>query len=292
MPSRIATTKSTIAYSQAIERLKRELAGANAVVIGAGSGLSAAAGLTYSGERFENNFADFITKYHYKDMYSAGFYPYSSLEEYWAYWSRHIYLNRYAHVPGPVYTDLLELMNDKNYFVITTNVDHSFQKAGYDKRRLFYTQGDYGLWQYSKPCHKETYSNEETVRRMVTDQRAMRIPSELIPYCPKCCSPMTNNLRCDDTFVEDEGWHTAAKRYKDFIREHENQHVLFLELGVGGNTPVIIKYPFCKMTFRNIKAVYACINLGEAVTPHEIEQQSLCINADISKVLFDLKTEK
>lgn len=289
MFSRKATSLSTIDYSQAVERLKRELDEASAVLIGAGSGLSAATGHTYSGERFEKNFADFIAKYHYRDMYSAGFHPYPTPEEYWAYWSRHIYLNRYAQDSGPVYSNLLELMDGKDYFAITTNVDHSFQKAGYDKQRLFYTQGDYGLWQCGEPCHKETYDNENVILRMVAEQHDMRIPSELIPYCPKCGRPMTNNLRCDDSFVEDAGWHLAAKRYEYFIHSHENLHILFLELGVGGNTPGIIKYPFWKMTYQNKKAVYACINLGEAFAPLEIEQQSVCINADIRDVLSDLK---
>lgn len=286
-----AISQSTIGYSQSVDKLKQALNRADAVVIGAGAGLSAAAGLAYSGERFEKNFSDFIKKYHYRDMYAAGFYRYPALEEYWAYWSRHIYLNRYAQDAGQAYTHLLELMNGKEYFVITTNVDHSFQKAEFDKARLFYTQGDYGLWQCAKPCHWETYDNEKTIRRMVAEQRDMRIVPELIPRCPKCGRLMTNNLRCDGTFVEDAGWHLAAKRYADFISKHAGRHILFLELGVGRNTPAIIKYPFWQMTYQNKKAVYACINLGEAVAPHEIEKQSICVDADISNVLCDLKKE-
>ncbi|MCC8050808.1 MAG: Sir2 silent information regulator family NAD-dependent deacetylase [Clostridiales bacterium] len=269
--------------------LKKEIETADAIVIGAGAGLSASAGMSYSGERFEKIFADFHQKYGITDMYSGGFYPFDTLEEYWAWWSRHILLNRYEAGVGKPYTDLLELVKDKDYFVLTTNVDHQFQLAGFDKKRLFYTQGDYGLWQCSKPCHDKTYDNEEAVRQMAAEQKDMKIPSELIPHCPVCGAPMNVNLRCDDTFVEDEGWHKAAERYNEFIRRHENMHVLFLELGVGANTPVIIKYPFWRMTAKNPKAVYACINQNEAFCPREINEQSICIDEDISKALEKLK---
>lgn len=280
--------KSTEKYSDKIKKLKNEIVQADAVMIGAGSGLSTSAGFTYSGERFRKYFGDFAEKYGISDIYSGGFYPYSTLEEYWAWWSRHIYYNRYADMPKPVYQNLLELVKDKDYFVITTNVDHCFQKAGFDKKRLFYTQGDYGLWQCSGPCHQGTYDNEAIVGKMLAEQRNMRIPTELIPYCPKCGRPMTMNLRSDDTFVEDKGWHDAAKRYEDFIRRHEGLRVLYMELGVGANTPVIIKYPFWKMTARNPKAIYACLNLGEAMAPNEIAGRSICIDADINEVFMEL----
>jgi NAD-dependent SIR2 family protein deacetylase len=222
-------------------------------------------------------------------MYSGGFYPYNTLEEHWAYWSRYIYLNRYKDAPKPVYNDLFELVKDKDYFVITTNVDHCFQKVGFDKKRLFYTQGDYGLFQCSEPCCNETFDNEKLVRQMVEQQKDMRVPTELLPTCPHCGKPMTMNLRSDDKFVEDEGWHQAAERYSNFLRVRENQHILFLELGVGYNTPVIIKYPFWKMTAKNPKAVYSCINYGEAFCPTEIEQQAICINGDIGEVINNLR---
>ena len=211
--------------------------------------------------------------------------PFPDEETRWAWWARHIYFNRYLDPPKPVYTNLLALVKDKDYFVLTTNVDHQFQKAGFDKHRLFYTQGDYGLWQCSEPCHQKTYDNEETVRAMFEKQRDMRVPSELVPHCPVCGKPMSMNLRADDTFVEDEGWHRAAERYDEFLRRHEGQHILFLELGVGMNTPVIIKYPFWKMTYANPKAVYACLNFGEAYAPDEIAGQSISINGDIHEVL-------
>lgn len=280
---------STGACSDAIERLRRGIAEADAVVVGAGSGLSTASGMTYSGERFESNFADFIGRYGYRDMYTAGFYPYPTPEEFWAYWSRHIHLNRYAQDAGPAYRRLRDLMSGKDCFVITTNVDHCFQKAGFDELRLFCTQGDYGLWQCAKPCHQRTYDNEASVRRMVAEQRDMRIPSELIPRCPRCGGPMANNLRSDDTFVEDEAWHLAAGRYRDFLRGHEGARLLFLELGVGWNTPGIIKYPFQRMAAGNERAVYACVNLGEAAAPRELEGRSILVDGDIGEVLRELE---
>ncbi len=282
-------TTSTKSYLEQIDKLKKEIENADAIVIGTGAGMSTAAGFSYSGDRFEKYFSDFHKKYGFSDMYSGGFYPYETLEEYWAWWSRHIWINRYAITVGKPYMDLLNIIKEKDYFVLTTNVDHQFQLAGFDKKRLFYTQGDYGLWQCSKACHNKTYDNKETVYNMVSEQKDMKIPTELIPKCPVCGAPMTMNLRCDNFFVQDKGWYAAAGRYEDFIRRHKNLHILFLELGVGANTPVIIKYPFWQMTAKNPNAIYACINYGEAVAPSEIAKQSICINKDISKVLQDLQ---
>ena len=282
-------TTYTKSYLEQIDKLKKEIENADAIVIGAGAGMSTAAGFSYSGDRFEKYFSDFHKKYGFSDMYSGGFYPYETLEEYWAWWSRHIWINRYAITVGKPYMDLLNIIKEKDYFVLTTNVDHQFQLAGFDKKRLFYTQGDYGLWQCSKACHNKTYDNKETVYNMVSEQKDMKIPTELIPKCPVCGAPMTMNLRCDNFFVQDKGWYAAAGRYEDFIRRHKNLHILFLELGVGANTPVIIKYPFWQMTAKNPNAIYACINYGEAVAPSEIAKQSICINKDISKVLQDLQ---
>ena len=288
MFSKIWTKPSTKSCSEQIEQLRTALQDCDAVVIGAGSGLSTAAGFTYTGERFEQHFSDFAQKYGIRDMYSGGFYPFATPEEYWAYWSRYIYINRYMDAPKPVYDDILKLVADKDYFVITTNVDHCFQKAGFDQKRLFYTQGDYGLFQCSEPCCQETFDNEVTIRQMVEQQKNMRVPTELISHCPHCGKPMTMNLRCDNTFVQDEGWHRAAERYENFLRTRAGGKILFLELGVGYNTPVIIKYPFWQMTAKNPKAIYACINQGQAVCPQEIERQSVCINADIGQVLQSL----
>ncbi|UTC56078.1 Sir2 silent information regulator family NAD-dependent deacetylase [Treponema sp. OMZ 906] len=280
--------------TEKIEKLKQVLSETETIVIGAGSGLSTSAGFTYSGERFEKYFSDFAVKYGFHDMYSGGFTPFESLEEHWAYWSRYIMINRYMDPPKPVYKDLFSLVKDKDYFVITTNVDHCFQKAGFDKNRLFYTQGDYGLFQCSEPCHEETYDNEKQIRAMWEFRDEMKVPTELVPRCPVCGKPMSMNLRADHTFVTEKGWYKASKQYEKFLQtrniiksgEQEGDgKVLFLELGVGGNTPRIIKYPFWQMTEKNPNAGYACINFGEAVVPLKIEKQSICINDDIGEVL-------
>lgn len=286
MFSRIGISKS-IDNTEQVKHLKQTLTQADAVIIGAGAGMSVSAGLTYTGARFEEHFQDFIDQYHFRDMYSASFYPYDTLEEFWAYWSRHIYWNRYDQPIGEPYQLLLELVQNKDYFVITTNVDHCFQHTGFDKSRLFYTQGDYGLWQCSQPCYQKTYDNENIVRRMVAEQKDRKIPSELIPYCPICGKPMTMNLRSDDTFVQDEGWYRAQSRYQDYLHRHKGMCLLFLELGVGGNTPAIIKYPFWKFTSENPNAIYACINFEEAFAPHNIKNQAICIQGDIGGVLKD-----
>jgi len=279
---------STQNCSEQINRIKAELEAADAVLIGAGAGLSTSAGLTYSGERFYKYFSDFHSKYGITDMYSGGFYPYDTLEEYWAWWSRHILYNRYEQPPLTVYENLLSLVKGKNYFVITTNVDHCFQNVGFDKNRLFYTQGDYGLFQCSAACRNKTYDNEELVRRMAAEQKDMKIPSELVPYCPVCGKPMTTNLRCDDKFVQDEGWYAADGRYERFLAEYKDKRMLLLELGVGGNTPGIIKYPFWRLAMNNAHATYVCINYGEAFAPKEIEKQALCLNSDIGEVLKNI----
>ena len=288
MFSRIWTKKSTPDYSAQIKNLETALSEADTVVIGAGAGLSTSAGFVYNGERFEKYFSDFAAKYDIKDMYSGGFYPFATPEEHWAYWSRYIYINRYMDAPEPVYDAILKLVQDKDYFVITTNVDHCFQKAGFEKKRLFYTQGDYGLFQCSEPCCQETFENEAVISEMVMQQENMKIPTELLPVCPHCGKSLTMNLRSDDKFVEDEGWHQAAERYENFLRTRAGGKILFLELGVGYNTPGIIKYPFWQMTAKNPNAIYACINQGQAVCPPEIERRSVCVNADIGQVLQNL----
>lgn len=285
-----------------IKRLQEALEKAETIIIGAGAGLSSSAGFTYSGERFNKYFKDFSEKYKFSDMYQGGFYPYGTLEEYWAYWSRYIFINRYMDAPKAVYHKLYNLVKEKNYFVLTTNVDHCFQKAGFDKKRLFYTQGDYGLFQCSIPCHQKTYDNKELITNMLLAQGyiiepgnkeitpasldiKMEIPEELIPHCPVCGKPMSMNLRADNTFVQDSGWYDAAARYNKFLQKYKNTKILFMELGVGYNTPGIIKYPFWQMTSENPDAVYACINYNEAAAPQEIQRQSVCINGDIGEIL-------
>ena len=294
--------KEDRSYEDKLSDIKELTANADAIVIGAGAGLSTSAGFTYSGERFDKYFSDFKERYKFTDMYSGGFYPYETLEEHWAFWSRYIYINRYMDTPKPVYDNLYELVKDKDYFVITTNVDHCFQKAGFDKHRLYYTQGDYGLFQCSEPCHKKTYDNEDIIRKMVMAQGyefkedgslylpegrnlKLTVPSELVPYCPECGKPMSMNLRADNTFVEDEGWHVAAKRYEQFLERHKNLNIVFIELGIGYNTPVIIKYPFWQMTDKWQHAHYICLNYGQAYAPDEIKDKSVCVNKDIDEVI-------
>lgn len=288
-----------------MKKLKNVLEEAEAIVIGAGAGLSTSAGFTYSGERFHKWFSDFEAKYGFHDMYSGGFYPYDTMEEHWAYWSRYIYCNRYLDIPINTYEQILQVIKEKDYFVLTTNVDHCFQKAGFHKEHHFYTQGDYGLFQCSRPCCPKTYDNEKMIRDMMKAQGflseengklycqedtkiEMTIPTELIPKCPECGESMTMNLRSDDTFVQDKGWYEAAERYDTFIKKYENKKMVYLELGVGYNTPGIIKYPFWRMTKQNTKATYICINKGETFCPNEIIDRSICMDSDINNVFEKL----
>lgn len=268
-----------------IQKLKDAIRNSETILIGAGAGLSTAAGYTYSGERFRSIFSDFEEKYGFHDMYSGGFYPFPTREEFWAYWSRYIFCNRYDQPASEVHRNLFELVKSKNYFVITTNVDHLFQSNGFDKSRLFYTQGDYGLFQCSTPCHQKTYDNEDQIRQMVSEQRDMKIPTELIPRCPRCGEEMTLNLRSDDLFVEDDGWHEAAERYREFLQKNLGKSMLLLELGVGSNTPGIIKYPFWEFTREFDETTLATINFGEAFVPKDIRKKSIVIDGNIADVL-------
>ena len=294
-----------IPYEEQVRKLKEKIQNAEAIVLGAGAGLSTAAGLTYGGERFQKYFFDFAKKYPIRDIYSGGFFLFESPEEFWAWWSRHIYFNRYINAPSDVYGNLKKIVEGKDYFVLTTNVDHQFQRAGFEKERLFYTQGDYRLFQSSRPTVAKTYDNQEIVEKMLEAQGFVRdnegifqlsedktlkmsISTELIPICPDDGLPMTMNLRTDESFVEDAGWKMAAKRYQDFLHSHKGKHVLYWELGVGMNTPVIIKFPFWQYTEVNPNAYYACLNLGEAGCSREISERSICLNADIGQVLRDL----
>ncbi len=301
---RSGLTGGNLTRREAVCRLKQEIRTADAVLIGAGAGLSTSAGFIYSGERFSRYFSDFEECFGIQDMYSGGFYPYPDAETRWAFWARNIYVNRYMDPPRPVYNDLFELVKEKDYFVITTNVDHCFQKAGFDKKRLFYTQGDYGLFQSTDPSNRITFDNEEWVMKAMESQGfvrnaegifempecgvSLKIPAGLIPKHPYDGSEVTMNLRGDDSFVENEGWFQASAAYADYLAEHAGQHILFLEIGVGANTPVIIKYPFWQMTNDNPAAFYACLNYDDAVCPKQIEERSVCISADAGEVIREL----
>ena len=275
-------------FSESIQKLETEIETAEAIVIGAGAGISVSSGFVYSGRRFDRNFSDFHEAYGITDMYSGGFYPFPSIEEYWAWWSRMLWINRYECGVGKPYSDILSLVCNKDYFIITTNVDHQFQRAGFDKKRLFYTQGDYGLFQCSEPCHQKTYDNEDAIRKMIDEQSNMKIPSSLIPLCPVCGKPLTTNLRIDDRFVQDDGWYAAASCYEDFLRRHNGMHILFLELGVGMSTPGIIKYPFWRMVMENENALYCTVNKGQVYVPSEIKNKSIIIDDDIGYVITQL----
>lgn len=299
------TKKQGVDDADKIKKIQSALAEADAVIIGAGAGLSTSAGFTYTGERFHKYFFDFEEKYGFHDMYTGGFYPYHALEEHWAYWSRYIYISRYLDAPRNTYANILEVVKNKDYFVLTTNVDHCFQKAGFDHKRLFYTQGDYGLFQCSGPCCKETFDNKEIIINMLMEQGfsiesdgtlklpeqgklKMTVSSSVLPVCPHCGKPLTMNLRSDDTFVEDTGWNKAAMCYDQFLQRHKGLKMVFFELGVGYNTPVIIKYPFWQMTAKNPNATYICINDSEAFCPKDIERQAICIDDDIDSVFHRL----
>lgn len=286
-------TKSTEDWSAALECARTWLDEADAVLIGGGAGLSAACGpeFAYSGERFERIFGDFAEKYGIQDEYSGGFYPFRTPEEKWAWWSRAIWHERYLAPAGKAYLDLRKAVEGKDYFVLTTNVDHQFQKAGFAKERLFYTQGDFGLFQCSVPCHQKTYGNREIVELMVRDQRDMKIPSELVPRCPVCGEPMSMNLRIDDTFVEDAGWHEAQKRYEEFLRSHRHQKLLLLEIGVGGNTPAIVKFPFWREAAQHRQFRYIQINQGEVLAPAELGERALLIDGDAGAALQELAAD-
>ena len=285
-----------------IRQLKKTLDDADAIVLGAGPGMSTAAGFIYTGERFQRYFSDFSARYGFQDMYSGGFYPFPKPEEFWAYWSRYIYINRYMDAPSTLYRDTMELIRGKDYFILTTNVDHCFQKAGADKERLFYTQGDYGLFQCSEPCHQRTYDNADAVRKMVEAQGFViaadgtlslpkgivlktEVPTGLVPHCPRCGKPMTMNLRADDTFVQDAGWDIAAQRYRSFLDAHTAGKIVYLEIGVGFNTPGIIKYPFWQRVYQNEDAIYVCLNATDAAAPTEIKDRSICIDGDSASVV-------
>ena len=275
-------------YSQRINRAAELLRGAERVVIGGGAGLSSAAGLAYSGGRFAENFADFAVKYGMTDMYSAGFYPFETQEEKWAYWSRHIALNRWEPPAQPLYRKLFALVKDKEYFVLTTNVDGQFEKAGFLPERTFAVQGDYGLIQCAKGCHDKLYDDRALVSRMVAEQRDCRIPSALVPVCPVCGGPMEVHVRKDGYFVQDKAWYEAADRYENFIAGAAGRRTVLLELGVGYNTPTIIRIPFERLTYREADAVLVRMNRDYPEPLAENRSKTLSFGEDMGKALADL----
>ncbi|WP_455539249.1 Sir2 silent information regulator family NAD-dependent deacetylase [Terrisporobacter sp.] len=284
----LSRIKSTVDDKDVI-KIKPILDDCDAILIGAGCGLLYSAGLTYFGKRFEENFADFIEKYNMSDMYLGGYYPFDTEEEKWAYWSRHILINRYNKKVGKPYIDLLNLVKDKDYFVINTNANRQFQLAGFSQDKIFDPQGNYGLFQCKKACQDKLYDNEKIIKEMVKSEKDCKIPTHLVPKCPKCGGEMEVNIRRNNYFVQDNGWYESEKRYKKFIRDNRDRKIVFLELGVSITTPAIIKYPFWKMTEEFENAYYICINKGEGHIPREIEKKSIYVNSDIGDFLDRIK---
>ncbi len=276
-------------YSDKIIQAQKAIREADFIVIGAGAGLSDAAGLKYMGERFTKNFEDFIRKYHFTDLYSSSFYPFETEEERWAYWAKHISLNRYETPATELYIDLLKLVQHKNYFVLTTNVESQFRKAGFNEQRIFATQGDYGLLQCARACHSKLYNNEDLVKEMTDSIHDCKIPTELVPYCPVCGGKMDVNLRKDHNFVEDKNWNLANERYSDFLKKAAVGNTVLLELGVGFNTPGIIRYPFERMIYQNQAQTLIRINKNHADGPEENRDRTISFSEEMNLVFTDLK---
>lgn len=277
-----------MSYEEQIKLASTYIKNADYILIGAGAGLSSAAGLTYSGKRFEENFKEFIDKYGMTDMYSAGFYPFPSEEARWGYWSKHSYINRIEPEGLPLYRQLLKIIESKDYFVLTTNVDYQFQKSGFDESRIFAIQGDYGLIQCMHGCHNKTYDAIEMFNQMNQAVKDCLVPSYMVPKCPVCGGPMTMNLRCDQYFVEDEKWNIAADYFDKFLKTIKNKKIVLLELGVGFNTPAIIRFPFEKMMRENNNATLVRLNLDEAIVPKNFGKRAVGINEDLNKSISDL----
>lgn len=278
-------------YEEQIERAFALIKEADILLIGAGAGASAAAGLTYGGKRFTDNFGEFIEKYgsmHMTDMYAAGFYPFPTQEAKWGYWSKHSMINRFLPPALPLYTQLYEIARQKDYFVLTTNVDHQFHKAGFQADRIFATQGDYGNIQCEKGCHPEIYDAEDLFRQMDQARRDCLIPSYMVPKCPVCGGNMTMHLRCDQYFVENENWHEAAGRYSGFLERMRGKKGVLLELGVGFNTPAIIRFPFEKMIRENKMLSLIRLNMDEAVVPESFGSRAIGIGGDMAEAVSDL----
>lgn len=275
-------------YTHRIEQAHLAIHEADFMVIGAGAGLSDAAGIKYVGPRFTENFQPFIEKYHFTDLYTSSFYPFKTEEERWAYWAKHISLNRYEIGATQLYKDLLKLVQHKEYFVITTNVESQFQKAGFDPKRTFCVQGDYSFLQCANACHPKLYYNEELVSEMIKKTTDCKIPAELVPHCPVCGGAMDVNLRKDGYFVEDENWELSNKRYSAFLKKAGQGKITLLELGVGFNTPGVIRYPFENLTYRNESASLIRLNKNHPLGPAENEKRTISFTEEMDTVINTL----
>lgn len=283
-------------YEEQIMQAADMIQKADYVLMGAGAGLSTAAGAVYGGTWFEKNFKEFKEKYgngpYMQDMYSAGFHPYPDEESFWGYWSKQAILGGIDLDVTPLYKDILKLLKDKRIFCLSTNADGQFQKAGYKEEQIFCTQGDYFHIQCQKACHQRTYNAVKLFKQMDQARKNCQIPTYMVPKCPICGGPMTMNLRCDQYFIQDEAWYQAEKRFGDFLNEalKSQKNLLLLELGVGFNTPTIIRFPFEKLVKENKQVNLIRLNLNEAVIPESIEQQAVGINKDIKQTIKDLHT--
>ena len=271
-----------------IEKINKLIKAADYILIGAGAGLSTAAGIEYFGKRFEDNFAEFIKKYHFTDMYSSGFYNFKTEEEKWAYWAKHMYMNCIGMSATKLYKDLFEVVKGKNYFVITTNVDEQFYKSGFDKNKIFATQGSYRYIQCSQACHNKIYNAKDLVKEMIEKTKDCKIPTELVPVCPVCGEIMDTNLRKDAYFVQNDNWYKQSQKYNKFIEKARDKKVVLLELGVGFNTPIIIRYPFEKMVYQNNNWNLIRINKDNCINLLDIENKSIVIEDDIKKVIEEI----
>ena len=279
-------------YNSRILQAKQAIKQADYIIIGAGSGLSAAAGLKYSGEKFERNYKEFIEKYHFEDLYSASFYDFSSQEEKWAFFAKMIKLNRYNEKPLKLYQKLYEIIKDKNYFVLSTNVDGQFFNSGFDKDKVFEVQGDYCYLQCENACHNKLYYNKELVEKWIQNTVDCKIPSNLVMKCPVCGGNMDMNLRKDANFVQDSNWYDMSRKYDEFLGRTKDKNVVLLEIGVGFNTPGIIRFPFEQMTNNSKKTTLIRINKYYPSTMLEIKNKTILFNEDTNEIIEDLKEQK
>ena len=275
-------------YSSRIIQAKQAIKQADYIIIGAGSGLSTAAGLLYSGEKFEKDFKEFIEKYHFDNLYSASFYEFKTQEEKWAFFAKMIKLNRYNEKPLKLYQELYEIVKNKEYFVLSTNVDGQFYNSGFDKDKVFEMQGDYSYLQCENACHNKLYNNRDLVEQWLQNTKDCKIPSKLVMKCPVCGGNMDMNLRKDANFVQDSNWYKASKRYEDFLDKIKNKNVVLLEIGVGFNTPGIIRFPFEQMTANNVKTTLIRINKDYPFPMLEIRNRTISFDEDTNKIIEDL----
>lgn len=276
-------------YSSRILQAKQAIKQADYIIIGAGSGLSTAAGLLYSGEKFEKDFREFIEKYHFDNLYSASFYEFKTQEEKWAFFAKMIKLNRYNEKPLKLYQELYEIVKNKEYFVLSTNVDGQFYNSGFDKDKIFEVQGDYSYLQCENACHNKLYNNKELVEKWLRNTKNCKIPSDLVMKCPVCGGNMDMNLRKDANFVQDKNWYRQSEKYEDFLSRSKGKNVVLLEIGVGFNTPGIIRFPFERMTAISEKTTLIRINKDYPNPMLEIKNKTISFDEDTNKIIEDLK---